>query len=205
MCKANDTFQAQVAALRRDQILDVAARVFAERGFQRTTVREVAQAAGVANGTIYNHFENKTALLLAILARLHEAEQRAIELAQAQAVDSRTFVYNYFHNHLLVFASENQELLRVVLSEVLVDAELRKRYLEEVVAPMFVILVQQMAPLIEQANLNEESWLQKIELMSSMLMGVLMVSMLDESAMQRTWEQLPETLTKLFFEGLFQT
>lgn len=40
--------------------------------------------------------------------------------------------------------------------------------------------------------------------MSSMLLGVLMVRMLDESAAQRTWEQLPAKLTELFFEGLFR-
>ncbi len=203
MAQTHTPFQEQVAALRRDQILDAAARVFAERGFHRTTVREVAQAAGVANGTIYNHFENKTALLVAILARLNEAERRAIDLAQAQATDVRTFVRNYFHNHLLVFANENQALLRVVLSEVLVNIEVRERYMRDIVAPTFGTVVQQLSPFATLADVKEEDWLQTIELMSSMLLGVLMVRMLDESAAQRTWNQLPEVLTELFFEGLF--
>ena len=39
-------------ASRRAQILEAAARVFAEQGFHATSVREVARAAGVADGTI---------------------------------------------------------------------------------------------------------------------------------------------------------
>jgi AcrR family transcriptional regulator len=204
MSNAGDTFQAQVAALRRTQILDAAAQVFAARGFHRTTVRDVAKAAGVADGTIYNYFENKTALLLGILDRLNENERRAIDLAQAQATDLRTFTHRYFQNHLLVFANENQELLRVVLSEVLVNAELRERYLEQIVVPTFVGVMQQLAPLAEQGRLRTENLQLTLQLMSSMLLGVLMARMFDEQSAQSTWEQLPDVLTDLFFEGLFR-
>jgi AcrR family transcriptional regulator len=199
-----DTFQAQVAALRRGQILDAAAEIFAERGFHRTTIRDVAKAAGVADGTIYNYFENKTALLLGILDRLNENERRAIEGAQVQATDLRTFTHRYFQNHLMVFAKENQNLLRVVLSEVLVNAELRERYIQQIVAPTFVVLMQQLAPLAEQSRLRTESLLQAIQLMSSMVLGVLMARMFDEQSAQSTWEQLPDVLTNLFCEGLFR-
>lgn len=203
MTDADNTFQAQVAALRRKQILDAAAQVFAERGFHRTTIRDVAKLAGVADGTIYNYFENKTALLLGILDRLNENERRAIEGAQAQATDLRSFTRRYFQNHLLVFASENQELLRVVLSEVLVNAELRERYIQQIVAPTFVGLMQQLAPLAEQSQLGAERMLQAIQLMSSMVLGVLMARMFDEQSAQSSWEQLPDVLTDLFCEGIF--
>jgi AcrR family transcriptional regulator len=199
-----DTFQAQVAALRRTQILDAAAQVFAERGFHRTTVHDVAKAAGIADGTIYNYFENKSALLLGILDRLNEAERQAIEAAQAQATDLRTFTHRYFQNHLLVFANQNQDLLRVVLSEVLVNAELRERYIQQIVAPTFVVILQQLAPLAEQGRLRPESLQLTLQLMSSMLLGLLMARMFDDQSAQSTWEQLPDVLTDLFFEGLFR-
>ena len=204
MTDAGDTFHAQVAALRRAQILDAAAQVFAERGFHRTTVRDVAKAAGVADGTIYNYFENKTALLLGILDRLNEAERRAGELAQAQATDLRTFTRHYFQNHLQMFASENQNLMRVVLSEVLVNTEMRERYIQQIVGPTFVVMLQQLAPLAEQRQLRIEQLMLALQLMSSMLLGVLMTRMFDEASSQSIWGQLPDTLTDLFFEGLFR-
>lgn len=203
MTDGGTTFQAQVAALRRAQILDAAAQVFAERGFHRTTVRDVAKAAGIADGTMYYHFENKTALLLGILDRLNEAERQAIDLAQAQATDLRTFTHHYFQNHLRVFADQNQQLQRVVLSEVLVNAELRERYIQQIVAPTFVAVLEQLAPLAEQSRLRTENLVLTLQLMSSMLLGVLMARMFDEQSSQEIWEQLPDVLTDLFFEGLF--
>jgi AcrR family transcriptional regulator len=197
-----DTFQAQLSALRREQILHAAAQVFAEHGFHRTTVRDVARAAGVSNGTIYNYFENKTALLLGILDRLNAAERQAIERAQAQATDLHSFTRHYFQNHLQVFATENQELLRIVLSEVLVNADLRERYIHQIVGPTFISLLQQLAPLAEQESLSPEKLQFTIHLMSSMLLGVLMTRMFDEESAQLIWDKLPDALADLFSEGL---
>jgi len=67
-----EAIQARLVAARRTQILDAATRVFASKGFNRATIRDVAQDAGVADGTIYNYFANKTDLLFGLLDRLNE-------------------------------------------------------------------------------------------------------------------------------------
>jgi AcrR family transcriptional regulator len=46
----------------RQALIDAALEVFLQRGFARATTREIAQAAGVAEGTIYRHFADKFAL-----------------------------------------------------------------------------------------------------------------------------------------------
>lgn len=56
----------------RDLILDAAARAFNEKGFDRATTKEVARGAGIAEGTIYNYFETKRNLLLALVRRFAE-------------------------------------------------------------------------------------------------------------------------------------
>lgn len=61
------------AAGNRDRILDAAAGLFCEKGFHGTATREVAAAAGVSLGNIYNHFKSKEELFAALLAR-YEAE-----------------------------------------------------------------------------------------------------------------------------------
>lgn len=50
---------------RRREILLAAIDLFARKGFQRTEVQEIADAAGVAKGTVYRYFESKEALFLA--------------------------------------------------------------------------------------------------------------------------------------------
>src|SRR3954449_1227873 len=59
----------QPAAVRREQLLDAAEAVLMERGLSATTVADVAQAAGVAKGTMYLHFESKAELLAGLRAR----------------------------------------------------------------------------------------------------------------------------------------
>jgi len=51
---------------RRKQILRAATKVFAERGFHRTRVSDIARAAGVAYGLIYHYFDSKDAVLNAL-------------------------------------------------------------------------------------------------------------------------------------------
>jgi AcrR family transcriptional regulator len=56
----------QIRAATRQRILDAALALFAEHGYQDTSVRMIAEAAGVAQGLLYSHFEGKQALLHAI-------------------------------------------------------------------------------------------------------------------------------------------
>ncbi|MBN1642936.1 MAG: TetR/AcrR family transcriptional regulator [Anaerolineae bacterium] len=53
-------------ARRRSEILAAAAEVFAERGYAGTTTRAIAEAADVAEGTLYNYFGGKREILLAV-------------------------------------------------------------------------------------------------------------------------------------------
>lgn len=52
---------------RKQEILDAAARVFAEKGYANATTREIAEAADLAEGTLYNYYGGKREILLAIL------------------------------------------------------------------------------------------------------------------------------------------
>ena len=52
---------------RRDELLALAARMFAERGFLATTVRDIADAAGILSGSLYHHFDSKESMVDEIL------------------------------------------------------------------------------------------------------------------------------------------
>lgn len=57
------------AAERREQLLDTAAELFAERGYARATTAELAKAAGVTEPIIYRHFASKKDLFVALIER----------------------------------------------------------------------------------------------------------------------------------------
>jgi AcrR family transcriptional regulator len=56
----------------RDRILDAALRLFRERGFEQTTMREVATEAGVATGAAYYYYRSKEDLVMAFYLRTDE-------------------------------------------------------------------------------------------------------------------------------------
>lgn len=68
---------------RKDQLIDHAAQLFAERGYAETRVLDIVQAAGVAKGLFYWYFENKEALF----RELVEQNRLRLRRAQAQAID----------------------------------------------------------------------------------------------------------------------
>jgi TetR/AcrR family transcriptional regulator len=56
----------QISLEKRENILRTAAMLFADQGFARTDVAQIAQHAGVAKGSIYNYFESKEDLYLTV-------------------------------------------------------------------------------------------------------------------------------------------
>lgn len=62
----------------REHLLEAAAQVLAERGFQGASLDEVAAAAGFTKGAVYSNFKNKEDLFLAVLQLLHEREMEAL-------------------------------------------------------------------------------------------------------------------------------
>jgi TetR/AcrR family acrAB operon transcriptional repressor len=61
------------------QLLDAAERVFAEKGVSRTSLQDIAQAAGVTRGAIYWHFTNKADLFNAMMARITLPMEQALQ------------------------------------------------------------------------------------------------------------------------------
>ncbi|MCB0894438.1 MAG: TetR family transcriptional regulator [Nocardioidaceae bacterium] len=57
---------------RRDELLAIAARLFADKGFKNTTVRDIADAAGILSGSLYHHFDSKESMVDEILRTFQE-------------------------------------------------------------------------------------------------------------------------------------
>lgn len=63
------TSRRQKALERREQLIDAALQVFAEKGFDASTIKDIAAAAGVTDGLIYHYFSSKEELLWAVVER----------------------------------------------------------------------------------------------------------------------------------------
>jgi len=83
-------------ASRRESLLDAGARAFADRGFQATSMEEVAQKAGVTRLIVYRHFDSKEDLYRSVLDRA----VRGVALAVSVHGDSAPTVSSVVHGFL---------------------------------------------------------------------------------------------------------
>jgi AcrR family transcriptional regulator len=190
-----------VVRARREQIVEAATRVFAEKGFRRATTREVARAAGVSEGTIYNYFEDKDALLLAILDKLNETERRAEDFEEGLAADFRTFLEQYLCRRMSLIW-ENREVFRVVLSELLVNAELRERYLQDVVYPTMSIAEENFRSRMEQEEVRGTEAPLAMRSVAGAVLGVLVLGLLGDEEINSRFDEVPDVLGGLLIHGL---
>lgn len=80
-----------VRSSRRDELLATAGRMFAENGLRSTTVRDIADAAGILSGSLYHHFDSKESMVDEILRRfLDDLFARYREIAGAGLSASET-------------------------------------------------------------------------------------------------------------------
>jgi AcrR family transcriptional regulator len=190
-----------VVRARREQIVEAATRVFAEKGFRRATTREVARAAGVSEGTIYNYFEDKDALLLAILDKLNETERRAADFEEGMATDFRGFLEQYMRRRMSLIW-ENREVFRVVLSEMLVNVELRDRYLRHVVDPTMRIAEENFRSRMEQGEVRETDAPLAMRSVAGSVLGVLVLGLLGDEEIDSRSDEVPDILAGLLIHGL---
>jgi len=100
----------------RQQILDASLRLFSERGFARTTVRDIARQAGITDAAIYYHFESKQELLEALV------EERGFlsslqNLARLQADAPLKETLHWTARGAINIMDQNRDFLRLIIME----------------------------------------------------------------------------------------
>ena len=93
-----------------DALLADAARVFAERGYHETSMRDLARATGISLSGLYYYVESKEELLYLIQSRNFEAVVRGLEDALAGVTDPVERLARFIDNHLDYFASHMAEM-----------------------------------------------------------------------------------------------
>lgn len=110
---------------RQEEILQAAASVFSARGYAAATTREIAAAADIAEGSLYNYFASKRDMLVAIISRSPSPIDRL--LADAGSVTNREQFIEFFERAVMTPASE-QPWMRTIIKEAWTNDELFRQY-----------------------------------------------------------------------------
>ena len=120
------------ASAQREHILNAAAGVFTERGYDRATTKAIAAAAQLSEGALYHHFSGKRELLLGVLARVIGAVQ--VERGGGGAAD----LYERYRRAINVRvrgAHPQMKTFFALLSAILADRELAGHVRSELLQP----------------------------------------------------------------------
>jgi AcrR family transcriptional regulator len=197
-----DSIQQQLIAARKNQILDAAAVVFAEKGFHPTTIRDIAKQAGIADGTIYNYFDSKSALLMGIFERMRDALAQETPLPDPTELDLRGFLRHLIAHPLMALRRDNFALFRIMISEMMVNEELRGLYYQQMLYPG----LDAAKAFFQQpvSGLSQERVDLVIRVISGLILGLMVENIMGDTLLAERWDDLPDLLTDLLLNGLIE-
>ena len=139
---------------RRSQILRASAKVFLHKGYEATTMHEIAEEANISSALIYQYFESKEDLFLAFtekasygktLINIRESLVTAEEISYAKVREALIELATQFsRDH-----AKNTELLRLLVSAARDFPKISHTYLQRLVGPMEDLLEQYFNHLVE--------------------------------------------------------
>ncbi|HEY65057.1 MAG TPA: TetR/AcrR family transcriptional regulator [Caldilineae bacterium] len=185
---------------RTAQILDAAARVFARKGFHRATTREIAAEAGVSEGTLYNYFENKQALLIAMWERLAEIESLTRSLGTGDEPPD-VFLREVLHQRFDLFR-RNVNVIQAVLPELLSQAELRQAFLRRMIQVTKEALLPYIERQIALGRLRSVDPEKVTLILQAFFLGLMVMDLSGEPVITRGDPDLPDQLVEMLIHGL---
>ncbi len=144
---------------RRKQILDAATKVFAAKGFERATIADVAKAAGIAEGSIYNYFKNKGDLLISIPRQMIQPRvESVVEMMQIAEtpIPPEQMLPMVAKNITTVF-QQNEHVFRILFSALpTMTPGVREQYFNRVLLYVWDVLEAYLRGLIEKGILRQD-------------------------------------------------
>ncbi|MBW4681931.1 MAG: TetR/AcrR family transcriptional regulator [Microcoleus vaginatus WJT46-NPBG5] len=186
----------------RNRILQSAQRLFANKGYEGTTTRDLAADAGVAEGTLFRHFSNKKAILVEVATQgwvdiLTDLLTELSEMGSYKAVGQ-------VMRRRMLHLRDNADMMRVCFLEAQFHPELRDRIQVEVIAKMTDV-----AEAFFQTAMDRGVYRQSNpRIVAQVFLGMFAVAgfsqstLLEEDASPQALLEMAEVLADIFLNGV---
>ncbi|MBN1272392.1 MAG: TetR/AcrR family transcriptional regulator [Candidatus Aminicenantes bacterium] len=115
---------------RRRQIVDAAVRLFIEKGFHKTTTREIAGASGMSIGLLYEYVASKEDILYLVCEAIHAEVERGVSQAMEKAGGGRDVLAEMIRRYFLVCHRMSNHILLIYQESRALPPPWRKRVLD---------------------------------------------------------------------------
>jgi AcrR family transcriptional regulator len=189
--------------LRRQHVLDAAIRVFDARGFRGATIRDISAEAGVSDGTIYNVFESKEALLLAILEPLLRSSLPPEGLPRPEpGMDVTKILPAMISGQWASLTPEVLAMMRVVWSEALTNRDLARLYRDRITTPAMEAPATLLAGLAEAGVIATADAPAAMKIVVASYLGLALLRLLGDDDPKLLSGEIARQMSELLLYGL---
>ena len=189
---------------RQTQILEAAAAVFSQKGYERATTREIAAAADVSEGTLYNYFENKHDLLIGVAREFADEVTQKIEAIQAENIEDMMtqLLTDRFRS------GRERRLFMLFLYEGRLNPDVYRYYVQEALYRIIDATEQRFRSLIAAGAMRPVDPAVAAQAISATIMGFAALYEMEQHARKKNGKEpyaadkMGEQVTDLFFNGL---
>lgn len=185
----------------RERIISAAIRIFSERNIAQATVDEIASAADVGKGTIYNYFQSKEEIVVAFLVGIERQVQKRVK-HHASAHGSLQEILVSFLQFQLKLKSPHHQFVRVFFAQMFAHGNASStwmRQLQDAIDPPLEYLFSalQGRGLIRQ-DLNRQDLIQLFKMLH---VGLMTAWVMEGPPWRATYRLLKEQM-RVFCEGI---
>ncbi|TAG88286.1 MAG: TetR/AcrR family transcriptional regulator [Oscillatoriales cyanobacterium] len=186
----------------KKRILQAAQKLFARSGYDGTTTRELATAAGVAEGTLFRHFDNKKAILIEV-ATEGWVELLTDLLTELSEMGSYKAVAQVMRRRMLNIR-ENSDMMRVCFLEAQFHPDLRDKIQLEVIGKMSVVAEAFFETAMEKGVYRKMN----PKIVAQVFLGMFAVAgfsqntIMEPNASPQQMQEMAEGLADIFLNGV---
>jgi AcrR family transcriptional regulator len=119
-----------LVARRRRQIADAAVQLFVEKGFHKTTTRQIARAADISIGSLYEYFTSKEDILYLVCDFIHSEMEQGVATAMANAAGGRDALAKVIREYFMVCHRMSDFILMIYQETQSLPRQWQQRVLE---------------------------------------------------------------------------
>jgi len=145
---------------RRMQIVDAAVQLFIAKGFHKTTTREIAQAAGISTGLLYEYVASKEDVLFLVCDAIHAQVEKGVADALLRAAEGRNVLAEMIREYFLVCDRMSDHILLVYQETRALPLHWRQRVLDNEVrvTGLFIKVLNHLVKTGELPPGTKKSW-----------------------------------------------
>jgi len=189
---------------RREQIMDAALHVFSQKGFERTTNKDIADEAGITPGLIYHYFKSKENLLKAVIE--DHSPVGFIHSLPEQLLEQPPELFLRFIAQKILEITESEpfvRLLRVFLPEVIYNPSITSFNLAAI-QEVSEFLVRYLEAKMDNGELRRSDASLTLQVFTGSLFAFVIRRQIlhDPLALQYTHEEIVEIVVSTLLDGL---